>query len=101
MIARLWRGWALTRDADRYDEHYRTEVLPALREVPGFRGANLLRRTGSAETEFVSVTFFADLAAVRAFAGADYETAVVGDAARSVLLRFDDRVVHLEVSVTA
>ena len=100
MIARMWRGWARTSDADTYDEHYRTEVLAALREVPGFCGANLVRRAGDAETEFVSVTFFTDLDAVRGFAGADYEVAVVDEAARAVLVRFDERVLHLDVSVS-
>ena len=37
--------------------------------VAGFRGARLLRRTIGAETEFVSLTFFEDLDAVRSFAG--------------------------------
>jgi heme-degrading monooxygenase HmoA len=99
MIARLWRGWAMTRDADRYDEHYRTEVLATLREQPGFRGANLVRRTGEAETEFVSVAFFTDLDAVRRFAGPDYAAAVVSDAARAVLVRYDERALHLDVTV--
>jgi heme-degrading monooxygenase HmoA len=99
MIARMWRGWARTSDADRYDEHYRTEVLTALRALPGFCGANLVRRTGETETEFVSVTFFTDLDAVRGFAGADYQQAVVSEAARAVLVRFDERVLHLDVTV--
>lgn len=57
--------------------------------VPGFRGARLLRRTVGDETEFVSLTFFDDLEAVRSFAGSDYETAVVADQADDVLIRFD------------
>jgi heme-degrading monooxygenase HmoA len=73
-------------------------VLSVLRQVPGFRGAQLLRREVGEETEFVSVTYFDDLAAVRAFAGEDYEVAVVAGPARQVLTRFDDRVVHYDVA---
>jgi heme-degrading monooxygenase HmoA len=73
-------------------------VLPALRHIAGFRDARLLRRTVADETEFVSLTFFDDIEAIRAFAGTDYETAVVADEARHVLVRFDDRVVHYDVS---
>jgi heme-degrading monooxygenase HmoA len=99
MIARVWHGWTRTADAEHYDQHYRNDVLPELRRIAGFRGARLLRRVEAGDTEFVSMTFFDDIAAVRAFAGTEYETAVVADAARRVLVRFDERVVHYEVSV--
>lgn len=98
MIARTWRGWAAPADADRYDEHYREEVLTSLRGVPGFRGARLLRDDGETETEFVSITFFDDLDAVRRFAGEDYLTAVLADEARRVLSRFDTHVRVYEVA---
>ena len=44
------------------------------------------RRTIGEETEFVSLTFFEDLDAVRSFAGSDYETAIVAEEARKVLI---------------
>ena len=59
------------------------------------------RRTLGEETEFVSLTFFDDLDAVRGFAGADYETAVVAEDARKVLIRFDERVAHYETAFEA
>jgi heme-degrading monooxygenase HmoA len=76
-------------------------VLSDLRQVPGFRGARLLRRTVAGETEFVSLTLFDDLDAIRGFAGPDYETAVVAQEAREVLVRFDERVRHYEVAFEA
>ena len=48
------------------------------------------------EVEFVTVMWFSDLDAVRLFAGADYETAVVLPKARSLLSRFDGRSAHYE-----
>jgi heme-degrading monooxygenase HmoA len=98
VIARVWRGWTRAEDGHHYDEHYHNEVLPALRQIGGFRGAHLLRRAAADETEFVSLTFFEDIEAIRAFAGTDYEAAVVADEARRVLVRFDDRVVHYDVT---
>ena len=98
MITRMWRGWAPAVRAQEYERHYRSEVLSVLRRVAGFKGARLLRRTTGDETEFVSLTFFDDLDAVRAFAGPDYETAVVTDDAREVLTRFDDHVSHYETA---
>ena len=101
MITRMWRGWARADQADRYERHYRSEVVATLRQVPGFRGARLLRRRVGEETEFVSLTLFDDLDAVRGFAGADYETAVVAEDAREALIRFDERVSHYETAVDA
>jgi heme-degrading monooxygenase HmoA len=101
VITRMWRGWTRAAQAGRYVEHYRFEVVATLLQVPGFRGARLLRRTLGEETEFVSLTFFDDLDAVRGFAGADYETAVVAEDARKVLIRFDERVGHYETAFEA
>ena len=101
MITRMWRGWARSDQADRYEQHYRVEVVATLGQVPGFRGARLLRRRLGAETEFVSLTLFDDLDAVRGFAGPDYETAVVAEEARKLLIRFDERVSHYETAVDA
>jgi hypothetical protein len=41
--------------------------------------------------------WFASMEAVRAFAGTDYETAVVPPAARALLHRFDARSSHYDV----
>lgn len=98
MVTRVWRGWARADLAGAYADHYRIEVLESLQEVPGFLGARLLRRVTGDEVEFVSLTFFEDLEAVRSFAGPDYETAVVAQPARKVLARFDETVVHYETA---
>jgi heme-degrading monooxygenase HmoA len=98
VIARVWRGWTRVQTADRYDQHYRSEVLSTLRQVRGFRGARLLRRDVDDETEFVSVTLFDDFDSIRAFAGDDYEVAVVAEEARMVLTRFDGHVAHYDVA---
>jgi heme-degrading monooxygenase HmoA len=98
VITRVWRGWAPADRAQQYERHYRSKVLP-VRGVAGFQGARLLRRTTGDETEFVSLRFFDDLDAVRAFAGPDYQTAVVAEEAREILVRFDDHVGHYETAL--
>lgn len=103
MIARVWRGWAPAATAGDYQHHYESEVAEHLRQVPGFRGARLLRHDDGegdgAEVMFTSITYFAGMDAVRAFAGADPEQAVVEDTARRALTRWDERVTHHEVAV--
>jgi hypothetical protein len=97
MIARIWRGWAPPATADDYQRHYETEVREHLGAVSGFGGARLLRSQDGEEVMFTSITFFAGLDAVRGFAGDDYEVAVLEEAARRALSRWDERVSHHDV----
>lgn len=98
MMARIWRGWARAEDADRYESLFRDEVLPAVtRGVPGYRHTELLRRSVGDEVEFTTIFYFDSMDAIRAFAGDDMDRAVVPDAVRKLLLRFDETVTHYEL----
>ncbi len=99
MIARTWRGWAPATTADDYQRHYQSEVAEHLQAVPGFCGARLLRRQDGEEVAFTSVAFFTSIAAVRKFAGPNYEQAVVEDTARRALNRWDEHVTHHQVAI--
>ena len=99
MIARMWSGWAPLATAADYERHYEEDVSRHLRDVPGFLGARLLRRVDGESVAFTSIVFFDDLDAVRAFAGENYERAVVEEAGRRCLSRWDALVVHQEVAV--
>jgi|SRR5215470_4470538 len=99
MIARIWRGWAPSATAGGYQRHYQTQVGEHLHAVSGFRGARLLRQDDGEYVMFTSITFFTSMDAVRGFAGDDYEQAVIEDAARRALSRWDERVCHHEVAV--
>jgi heme-degrading monooxygenase HmoA len=99
MIARVWRGWASAATADDYQRHYETAVAEHLRQLPGFRGARLLRIDEGDEVLFTSTVLFVGMADVHAFAGEDPGQSVVEEAARRVLNRWDERVAHHEVAV--
>jgi len=96
MIGRVWHGWTNPENADSCEHLLRAEILPGIHRVNGDRGAFLLRREAGDEVEFVTVTVFDSLEAVRAFAGEDYEVAVVPAAARKLLSRFDERSLHYQ-----
>ncbi len=100
MIVRIWHGWTTALAADRYQHLLLTTILPGIeaKNVAGYRGARLLRRTDGDEIEFVTMMRFDSLDAVRAFAGADYETAYVPGAARELLSRFDPRAQHYDLA---
>jgi len=99
MISRIWHGWTTPANADAYESLLKTEIFTGIqnRRIPGYRGIHLLRRELGNEVEFVTIMWFDSLDAVRAFAGDDYEAAVVPPKARVVLSRFDARSQHYQV----
>lgn len=101
MITRIWRGWTRPENAPLYQRLLLDEIFPGIegRHVAGYRGISLARRELGNEVEFVTIMWFDSLAAVRAFAGDDYEVAVVPPKARVLLSRFDDRSAHYETVV--
>lgn len=100
MIARLWHGWTSRENAEAYEALLRGEILPGIHRVAGYRGAHLLRRDREDEVEFVTLIYFDSMDAVRAFAGEDFEMAVVPQEARKLLTRFDQRSMHYEVALS-
>jgi antibiotic biosynthesis monooxygenase (ABM) superfamily enzyme len=98
MITRLWRGWTATENAGAYERFLLEELFPAMRDIAGFQGADVLRRVGDDEVAFVTLTRFASLEAIRAFAGDDPEVPVLEPRALALLSRYDDRAQHFETS---
>lgn len=101
MIVRIWHGWTTGANADAYEHLLHEEIFVGIRnrEIEGFRGIQLLRRRLADGVEFVTIMTFDSLEAVRDFAGADYEQAVVPPKARALLARFDERSAHYEVVI--
>jgi heme-degrading monooxygenase HmoA len=99
LIVRIWHGWTSHEDADDYIRFVRDEVFPEIDQVEGARGAYLVRRESSSEVEFIALTLWESLDAVRAFAGEDYEQAVVPPTGRNLLSRFDTHSAHYETVI--
>jgi heme-degrading monooxygenase HmoA len=99
MIGRIWHGWTTPANADTYESLLKDEIFVGIqdRQIMGYRGIHLLRRDLGDEIEFVTIMWFDSIDAVRAFAGEDYEVAVVPPAARAVLSHFDARSQHYEM----
>jgi hypothetical protein len=101
MITRIWHGWTTPANAAEYERLLLTEIFPGIagRNVSGYRGISLCRREREDEVEFVTIMWFDSLDAVRAFAGENYDVAVVPPKARAVLKRFDAVSAHFETPV--
>jgi len=94
MIIRIWRGLCTPESADAYERHVTRKVFPALTRIHGHRGAYLLRRQAEGQVEFLAVTAWDSMEAVREFAGQNPDIAVVEPEAQAVLADFDQFVRH-------
>jgi heme-degrading monooxygenase HmoA len=100
MISRQWFGITKPGLASDYIHHLETETFPGLAKLPGFVRASVLARQVGEMAEFLVITEWESLDAIRAFAGADITVAVVPEAARALLSSFDEHVVHYTIERT-
>lgn len=96
-ILRLWKGQSSLEKEGGYIQHATQRVFPTLSRIEGYRGAYLLRRAVSGAIEFVVLTLWESMAAVRRFAGSTPDKAVIEPEAKPHLTSFDDSVTHFEV----
>lgn len=97
MIARIWHGFTSISDADEYESMLRKDVLPGIGRVTGYYGAQLMRKNMETEVEFITITFFDGLEAIKAFAGDDFTKAVIHKEAGKLLTHYDERSAHYEL----
>ncbi|MDZ4673734.1 MAG: antibiotic biosynthesis monooxygenase [Gemmatimonadota bacterium] len=100
MICRTWTGWTTTANADAYETLLVSEIGPGIvaRKIAGFLEIQVLRRAlDHGEVEFTTLMWFDSLEAIKAFAGADHERAVVPAQAQRLLLRFDTHSRHAKI----
>ncbi len=100
MIARHWRGWTEIQHADAYERLLREKVLPGLKQIAGYRGGYILRSDGPKEVEFVVISLFDSLEAVKRFAGPNYDVPVFEPEAKALLSRIEPVAQHYEVRAT-
>lgn len=97
VIARIWRGWTLPADADAYVEYLERTGMPAYRATPGNRGAFILRQPDGDRVEFLTLSFWDSLAAIRTFAGDPIDQAVFYPEDDRYLVERETTVQHYEL----
>ena len=98
MIARVWHGYTKPEHADSYEAMLKPELRPGISKVKGYVGSYLLRRSAGAEVEFITIMLWESIDAIRAIAGADYETAVIPQERRKYLARYDANASHYDIT---
>jgi heme-degrading monooxygenase HmoA len=71
--------------------------MPAYRGTPGNQGAWILRRDDGERTEFVTLSFWESLEAIRGFAGDELERAVFYDEDDRFLVEREETVTHWQI----
>jgi heme-degrading monooxygenase HmoA len=94
MIVRIWTGVALRDNAELYRRHFADVTLPNLKSTKGFRGYEVLERTERDKIEFMVITRWDNMDAIRAFAGIMPDKAVIEPEARAFLVECEDYVTH-------
>jgi len=100
VIARIWHGWTTRENAEKYEKLLREEVLLeiAKRAIPGYKGAEIfIREAENDEMEFITLLRFETLAAVKIFAGKDYEQPVIPPECRKLLKRHSEKSRHYRI----
>ena len=91
MIIRIWKATATSSGAEKYYQHFRTTVLPSLRKIYGFCGAQVLEKDGGRDSglkEIQVMTAWSSMERIRNFAG-KVEDAVVEEEAREAVIDYD------------
>ena len=100
MIVRTWMAYAKPDNARAYRDHLANTVLPRLEKVPGFLGLELCQAQPRGDrVELFVISRWESMDAVKAFAGAQPEKAVVEPAAKAVLEDYDDVAFLYEVKL--
>jgi heme-degrading monooxygenase HmoA len=101
MIARIWHGRTLTAKADEYQKYLNASGVAKILKTDGNHGVEVLRKADGPRTDFIVISYWESIDAVRRFAGADYEKAVVLERDREFLIEVEPNVLHYEVVRTA
>jgi heme-degrading monooxygenase HmoA len=101
VIARTWRGWTSAHDADLYADYLNETGVPGLAGTEGNRGVYMLRRIEDDRAEFIVLSLWESLDAIKAFAGEDIEKAVFYPEDENFLIEREWTCVHYEVPVAS
>jgi len=99
MIARMWRGWVRTEQANAYVAYITGTGLREYAATPGNLGCQMWTRDlGDGRTEVLTVSWWESRAAIVGFAGSDIEAAVFYPEDDEYLVDRETTVSHFEVA---
>ncbi len=98
MIARIWHGSTSNENARAYLGFLRKTATKEFRRIKGNRGAFILVRESDSQTEFMVISLWESMAAIKRFAGKDHNKPVYYVTDSEYLLRLTSSVKHYKVA---
>ena len=83
--------------ADEYEKYSRRPASRRSWRRTGNHGVEVLRRADGPKTDFIVISYWESIEAVKKFAGADYQKAVIIPRDKEFLVEVEPGVVHYEV----
>jgi heme-degrading monooxygenase HmoA len=96
MITRNWTGVVKPGRTNDYIAHLQNDTFKKLQAIKGFKDASIHQRVVTDGIEFLIVTYWDSMDAIREFAGEAADIAVVPKVAQDMLVRYDPVVRHYE-----
>lgn len=84
-------------EADHYIDHLMVETFPKLSVMKGFKRASILKKITDKGIEFLTITEWETMDAIKQFAGETPDIAVVPAMVQQMMIDFDKNVSHYEV----
>lgn len=96
MITRNWTGVVKPERTNDYIAHLQNDTFKKLKTIKGFKHASIHKREVTDGIEFLVVTHWDSMDAIREFAGDAADIAVVPQVAQEMMVRYDPVVRHYE-----
>lgn len=96
MITRNWTGVVKPERSNDYLAHLQNDTLKKLSAIKGFLNASIQKRVVSDGIEYLVITYWENMDAIREFAGDAADIAVVPPIAQEMMVRYDPVVRHYE-----
>ena len=96
MIGRIWRGRTPESQSEEYFEYLKKTGIEQYGATKGNRGVYVLRRTEKGAAEFLLLTLWESMDAIKEFAGPNPELAVYYPEDKEYLLELEPHVEHYE-----
>lgn len=97
MIARIWEGKAHRSQSPAYINYLKETLVPQFRAVPGNLGLTVARKEEGDHHRIVFVSYWKDFDAVKKYAGADYQRAVIFPKEKEFLEDYQQEVLHRQI----
>jgi heme-degrading monooxygenase HmoA len=99
MVARIWHGRTPAGKADEYRQYLFDAGVKKIATIPGNQGVQMMMNKEADEAEFMVVSYWDSIDAIKGYAGAEYTRVHDLPRDKEFLIDMETRVRHFELDV--